>query len=246
MFANLRLTRPVHLAQEGCGFQNSATSFDPDFYAAGSYSLTRPLRTDRRLIRFWEMTARGWSGQSGGGVRGCDGVAVRCNARHNSAMTSRRCRPPRIGIRSVSRHGIERLIARTALESHLHSRRSIQRFELDTYHGDALPTELRGQVLTCLTRRFVPCGPDPVGCTAVVQGHSHHRPRRAQRVAGLLAPRPMAARPWPAPVDVRAMDACPWTRARGRVPVDARLAVPRQPHMSMATTLVPPRQCSAR
>jgi hypothetical protein len=37
-----------------------------------------------------------------GGVRGCDGVAVRCSARHNSAMTSRRCRSPKISIRSAT------------------------------------------------------------------------------------------------------------------------------------------------
>jgi len=35
-------------------------------------------------------------------------------------------------------------IARTALDYHLHFHRSAQRFERDTYHGDALPTELRG------------------------------------------------------------------------------------------------------
>jgi hypothetical protein len=33
------------------GFQNSATSLDLGFYAARSYSLMRPPRTGRRLIR---------------------------------------------------------------------------------------------------------------------------------------------------------------------------------------------------
>jgi hypothetical protein len=40
---------------------------------------------------------------------------------------------------------IQRLIVRTALGCHLRSCRSVQRFERDTYHGDALPTELRGR-----------------------------------------------------------------------------------------------------
>ena len=34
-----------------CGFQNSATGLDLGFYAARSYSLTRPPRTGRRFIR---------------------------------------------------------------------------------------------------------------------------------------------------------------------------------------------------
>jgi hypothetical protein len=41
------------------GFQNSATSHDPGFYAARSYSLMRPPRTGRRLIHFWERSATG-------------------------------------------------------------------------------------------------------------------------------------------------------------------------------------------
>ena len=47
------------------GFQNSATSPDLGFYAARSYSLMRPLRTGRRLIRFRDMSAMGWSGRGG-------------------------------------------------------------------------------------------------------------------------------------------------------------------------------------
>ena len=38
-------------AETARGFQNSATATDLAFYAAGSYSLTRPPRTARRLIR---------------------------------------------------------------------------------------------------------------------------------------------------------------------------------------------------
>ena len=41
------------------GFQNSAIGPDLDFYAARSYSLTRPPRTGRRLIRFRERSATG-------------------------------------------------------------------------------------------------------------------------------------------------------------------------------------------
>ena len=39
------------------GFQNSATGPDLGFYAARSYSLMRPPRTGRRLIRFRERSA---------------------------------------------------------------------------------------------------------------------------------------------------------------------------------------------
>ncbi len=53
---------------------------------------------------------------------------------------------------------LERLIRRTAVSCDLDSRRSAQRFERDTYHGDALPTELRGRVLSCLTCGFTPPG----------------------------------------------------------------------------------------
>jgi hypothetical protein len=45
------------------GFQNSATGPDLGFYAARSYSLMRPPRTGRRLIRCRERSATGWSGR---------------------------------------------------------------------------------------------------------------------------------------------------------------------------------------
>jgi hypothetical protein len=41
------------------GFQNSASGLDLGFYAARSYSLRRPPRTGRRLIRSRERSARG-------------------------------------------------------------------------------------------------------------------------------------------------------------------------------------------
>jgi hypothetical protein len=47
------------------GFQNSATGPDMGFYAARSYSLMRPPRTSRHLIRFRETSAMGWSGRGG-------------------------------------------------------------------------------------------------------------------------------------------------------------------------------------
>jgi hypothetical protein len=47
-----RAGRPV-------GFRNSATSSDLGFYAARSYSLMKPPRTGRRLIRSWERSAAG-------------------------------------------------------------------------------------------------------------------------------------------------------------------------------------------
>ena len=51
--------RPLSDLSEGVGFQNSAIGSDLDFYAARSYSLTRPLRTGRRWIRFRERSATG-------------------------------------------------------------------------------------------------------------------------------------------------------------------------------------------
>ncbi len=41
------------------GFQNSAAGLDLGFYAARSYSLRRPPRTGRRLIRSRERSATG-------------------------------------------------------------------------------------------------------------------------------------------------------------------------------------------
>jgi hypothetical protein len=46
-------------------FQKSATGPDAGFYAVRSYSLTRPPRTGRRLIRSWERSATGWPGRGG-------------------------------------------------------------------------------------------------------------------------------------------------------------------------------------
>src|ERR1017187_1590898 len=61
---------------------------------------------------------------------------------------------------SVGRAILEHLITRTALGCDLEARRSAQRFELDTYHGDALPTELRGRILSCLTWGSRPRAPN--------------------------------------------------------------------------------------
>lgn len=47
------------------GFQNSGTRFDLGFYAARPYSLISPPRTGRRLVRFWQRSATGWSGWAG-------------------------------------------------------------------------------------------------------------------------------------------------------------------------------------
>src|SRR5258707_4980054 len=51
------------------GFQNPAAGLDLGFYAACSYSLMRPPRTGRRLIRSWVRSAVGWSGRGGGNWR---------------------------------------------------------------------------------------------------------------------------------------------------------------------------------
>ena len=40
---------------------------------------------------------------------------------------------------------LERLTSSTAVDALVRFRRSAQRFELDTYYGDALPTELMGR-----------------------------------------------------------------------------------------------------
>jgi len=57
------LATPGHTPEHLVGFQNSATSLDLGFYPARSYSLMRPPRTGRRLIRFRERSATGWSGR---------------------------------------------------------------------------------------------------------------------------------------------------------------------------------------
>src|ERR1022692_3523024 len=51
--------------RERVGFQNSAAGPELGFYAARSYSLMRPPRMGRRLIRFREEPATGWSGRGG-------------------------------------------------------------------------------------------------------------------------------------------------------------------------------------
>jgi transposase len=51
------------------GFRNSAIGPDLGIYAARSYSLMRPPRTDRRLIFSWERSATGWSGRGGRSCR---------------------------------------------------------------------------------------------------------------------------------------------------------------------------------
>ena len=61
-FGSVRQRVAAHLL---VGFQNSATGLDLGFYAARSYSLMRPPRTGRRLIRSWERSATGWSGRGG-------------------------------------------------------------------------------------------------------------------------------------------------------------------------------------
>ena len=55
----------VKIPKVPVGFQNSAIGPDLDFYAARSYSLIRPPRMGRRLIRSWERSAAGWSGRGG-------------------------------------------------------------------------------------------------------------------------------------------------------------------------------------
>ncbi len=47
------------------GFQNAAMGVDLGVYAARSYSLMRPPRTDRRLIRSRERPTAGWLGRGG-------------------------------------------------------------------------------------------------------------------------------------------------------------------------------------
>jgi len=79
------------------GVQNSATGLDRGFYAARSYSLIRPPRTGRRLIRSWERSAAGWSGRGGWSWR-LRWVVVRCSRPRTGARMDRRCRRPKIGI----------------------------------------------------------------------------------------------------------------------------------------------------
>lgn len=56
---------------------------------------------------------------------------------------------------------LQRLICCTPLGTIRRLRWSARRFERDSYHGDALPTELTGPNFTCLTwdSAPVPCFP---------------------------------------------------------------------------------------
>ena len=60
---------------------------------------------------------------------------------------------------------LQRLIRCTPLGTIRRLRWSAQRFELDSYHGDALPTELTGPVFRCLSWGFA--------SLAVVSGRAH-------------------------------------------------------------------------
>ena len=63
------LEQQADLLGQPVGFRNSAIGPDLGFYAARSYSLMRPPRTVRRLIRSWERSATGWSGRGGRSCR---------------------------------------------------------------------------------------------------------------------------------------------------------------------------------
>src|SRR6266576_4458812 len=91
------LRRPGHPV----GFQNSAIRLHLGFYAARSYSLMRPPRTGRRLIRCRERSAAGWPGRGGRSWRPRWGRRPLWWASY-PARTSRRCRSPKISIRSVT------------------------------------------------------------------------------------------------------------------------------------------------
>jgi hypothetical protein len=55
----------VDVAKATCGVPELVTGLDLGFYAARSYSLMSPPRTGLRLIRWWDSSARGWSGRGG-------------------------------------------------------------------------------------------------------------------------------------------------------------------------------------
>jgi hypothetical protein len=57
--AGSRYVHILGMTANPAGFQNSAIDSDLGFYAARSYSLMRPPRTGRRLIRWWEGSATG-------------------------------------------------------------------------------------------------------------------------------------------------------------------------------------------
>jgi hypothetical protein len=60
------------------GFQKSASCVEQVFYAARSYSLIRPPRIGRRVIRLWRRSATGGLVGVGEG-RGRGGVVDRCS-----------------------------------------------------------------------------------------------------------------------------------------------------------------------
>jgi hypothetical protein len=136
----------------------------------------RVSRARQRESQDWSVQAerRAWSELQGGPMAPSTPAHVLLAHSH----------PMKSSIRCDFRHThlarwnieIERLITRTALSRHLHDRRSVQRFERDTYHGDALPTELRGRVLSCLTWGFAPYSGQLRSCTAVLP---HRAPPRS-------------------------------------------------------------------
>ena len=73
------------------------------------------------------------------------------------------------------------------------------------YHGDALPTELRGRVFSCLTWGFAPGGGQLRSCTPVIQRLTDHMPGqvtrsgrwRAYRTPAVVAPSPGGVQPVP-------------------------------------------------
>ena len=91
------------------------------------------------------------------------GIPVGCQRLNSSPSTLKNISLTR----SASLHGdlrhcpqagterfLERLIRCTALGAIRYLRWSVQRFKQNSYHGDALPTELTGPNFTCLTWGF--------------------------------------------------------------------------------------------
>src|SRR5216683_3879819 len=76
------------------------------------------------------------------------------------------------------------------------------------YHGDALPTELRGRVLSCLTWASATPGAPLRSCTPVLRVIRSGRPR-AYRTSRVLASSPPGVEPAPDPLRLSQQQADP-------------------------------------
>ena len=108
-----------------------------------------------------------------------DRMLLQCTAPVNGHGTTPQLRRDlRPTLTAGPHRNLERLICCTAVGTHVDLRRSVQRFERNTYHGDALPTELTGPIFSYLTWGFM------------LPGHPAGRAHRSYSVESSTSARP--------------------------------------------------------